>query len=145
MFFGLTKIFSQDVLLQDFKTQDFEIKYPKKFKHDTSDNKHSFYYDTRLGDITISVYESQKMTAKELMQTLLDINETKEKNPDIQLVTLNGTITCVYKYTFDKVKYLIKSVQNDKKMYLISLNWNENSWEEFKDILLKSFNSFVPK
>ena len=145
MLFGLTKIFSQDILLQDFKTKDFGLKYPKKFKIDSADKKYSFYYDTRLGDITISVYETQKMTAKELKQMLLDINETKEKNPDIQLTNTSGTMTCFYKYTFDKVKYFIKAIQNDKKMYLISLNWNEDSWETFKETLLKSFDSFNPK
>lgn len=145
MLFGLTKLFSQDILLQDFNSKDFDLKYPKKFKVDTADNKYSFYYDTRLGDITISVYESQKMSAKDLKQLILDINETNEKNPDIQLINATETITCIYKYNSDRVKYFIKLIQNDKKMYLISLNWSEDSWNDFKDILLKSFDSFNPK
>ena len=139
------QLFSQDILLESFESQNFNLKYPKKWKLDSSDNKYSFYYNPGLGDITISIYESQKSSAEELKQMLLNLNEKKENKPDIQLSDSNGTISCLYKYTTDKVKYYVKAVQNEKKLYLISLNWNEDSWESFKEILLNSFNSFTPK
>ena len=145
MLFSFQKLFSQNILLQDFKSEAFEFKYPKKWKVDTIDNKYSFYYNANLGDITISTYPNRHFSINELKQMLLDINEKKESKPDIQLTTSNGTTTCIYKYSSDKNKYLIKAIQNDKKMYLISLNWNEDSWDTFKEVLLDSFNSFRPK
>ena len=145
MLFSLNKLFSQDILLQDFKSESFEFKFPKKWKVDTVDNKYSFYYNANLGDITISTYPNRHFSSKELKQMLLDINEKKESKPDIQLTTSNGTTTCIYKYSSDKIKYLIKAIQNNKKMYLISLNWNEDSWDTFKEVLWDSFNTFRPK
>ena len=145
MLFSLNRLFSQNILLQDFKSESFEFKYPKKWKIDTADNKYSFYYNANLGDITISTYPNRHFSSKELKQMLLDINEKKESKPDIQLTTFNGITTCIYKYSSDKIKYFVKAIQNDKKMYLISLNWNEDSWDPFKEVLLDSFNSFRPK
>jgi len=144
MLFSLNKLFSQD-MLQDFKSKSFEFRYPKKWKVDTVDNKYSFYYNANLGDITISTHPNKHFSGKELKQMLLDINEKKEAKPDIQLTTSNGTTTCIYKYSVEKIKYFVKAIQNDKKIYLISLNWYEDSWDAFKEILLDSFNSFKPK
>ena len=145
MILGFMKLFSQDILLQDFKSKDFNLKYPKKFKVDTAGNTYSFYYDTRLGDITISVYESQKLSADELKQIVLDVNEHKERNPAIQLSDTNGVLNCLYTYSDRETKYFVRAIQNDKKCYLISLNWNADSWDSYSDLLLKSFNSFNPK
>ena len=145
MLFSLNRLFSQNILLQDFKSELFEFKYPKKWKIDTAVNKYSFYYNANLGDITISTYPNRHFSSKELKQMLLDINEKKESKPDIQLTTSNGITSCIYKYSSDKIKYFVKAIQNDKKMYLISLNWNEDSWDFFKEVLQDSFNSFRPK
>ena len=60
--FGFLKLFSQDVLLQDFKCKDFELKYPKLWKLDTTDNKYYFTYNPKIGDITVSTYESYNYT-----------------------------------------------------------------------------------
>ena len=35
MLFSLNRLFSQNILLQDFKSESFEFKYPKKWKIDT--------------------------------------------------------------------------------------------------------------
>ena len=144
MLFSLNKLFSQDILLQDFKSELFEFKYPKKWKIDSADNNYSFYYNANLGDITISTYPSSHFSSKELKQMLLDLNKKKESKPDIEITTFNGTTTCIYKYDYDNIKYFIKAIQDNNKMYLISLNWNEDSWDTFKEVLLNSFNSFKP-
>jgi hypothetical protein len=145
MMFGANRLFSQDALLQDFKSELFEFKYPKKWKVDTTDNRYSFYFNAKLGDISISTYADQHFSSTELRQMLLDLNEIKETKPDIQLTTSGSTTTCVYEYTSDKVKYLVKAIQKDRKLYLISLNWNEDSWDTFKGVLLASFESFRAK
>ena len=110
MLFSFENIFSQNILLQDFKSESFEFKYPKKWKVDKVENKYSFYYSPNLGDITISIYPSRHFSNRELEQMLLDINEKVETKPDIQFSTTNGTITCMYKYNSDKIKYFIKAI-----------------------------------
>ena len=145
MLFSLQKLFSQNILLQDFKSDLFEFKYPKKWSIDTIKNGYSFYYNTNLGDITISTYPSQQYSSDELKQMLLEVNEEKEAKPDVQLTSKNATITCIYKYNSGKIKYIIKAIQDKEKMYIISLNWNEDSWDTFKEVLMDSFDSFRPK
>jgi hypothetical protein len=143
--FCFQKAHSQDILLQEFNCEFFELKYPKKWKADTTGNRYSFYYNPDLGDITISVYQNQHLSGKDLKQTLLDLNEHKESQPDIHLVTLNGETTCSYNYDANKIKYFIKAIEKGNTMYLVSVNWNEDSWDTFKELLMQSFNSFRVK
>jgi hypothetical protein len=145
MVFNFLTLFSQDVSLQEFKSEYFEFSYPKTWKLDTTENKYSFYYNPNLGDITISFFETRGLSEKDLKKMILELNEKKEAKPDIKINTSGGTMTCIYKYDFDKVKYYIKAIQINNRVYLISLNWNENAWENFKDVLLNAFNSFKPK
>ena len=138
---GTTKVLSQNALLQDFKCESFELKYPIFWKVDSSGTRYFFSYNAKLGDITVSSYENQKFSENEIKDLLLELKKQKEKDPDIKLSNVNGTITCLYKYTSNKVNYFVKAIQNDKKMFLISLNWRQDSWEDFKDVLLESFES----
>lgn len=145
MLFSFSNIFSQNVLLQDYQSEAFELKYPKRWKVDITDNKYYFSYNANLGDITVSWYDSKNFSEKELKEMLLEINESKDPNPDIQVTTANGATTCFYKYTSNDVKYFTKAIQDNKRMFLISLNWQQDSWNEFKDVLLESFESLKIK
>jgi hypothetical protein len=141
----ISRLFSQNGLLQDFSCDDFDLKYPKKWKADSSENHYSFYYNTNVGELRISVYESTNLSEKELKQTLKEIKENQENNPDIKSINGNGTLNLEYKFIeADFVTYL-KIIQNEQKMYFLSLYWEEDSWNDFKDLLLESFYSIRAK
>lgn len=145
MLFSLNNTYSQNSSLVDFKSNTFVFRYPLQWKIDTVGSKYSFYYDANLGDITISTYSSRHFSSNEFQEIVLSVNEVKETNPDVQTATSNGIITSIYKYDSDTIKYFIKAFQTEKRMFLISLNWNKDSWETFKDVLLQSFATFKPK
>ena len=139
-------LFCQDILLQEYKNDAFEFQYPKKWTIDSSDNPRvSFYYNATLGDITISIYKNKAPSDKELKKIVLEINNKKELHPDIKTLTIDGQTNCTYNYASDKIKYFIKAIKKGNNLYLVSLNWQEKSWDTFKDLLLKSFDSFRPK
>jgi hypothetical protein len=145
LFFSSTQLFAQDVVFKDYKSEAFEFKYPSTWKVDTIEGKLSFYFNANQGDITISTYSDQHLSSKEIKQLLLNVNEIHEAKPDVQISTSNGTIAGTYKYTSDKIKYVLKAIQKDGSLHFISLNWNEASWDAYKDVLLGSLNSFRPK
>jgi hypothetical protein len=140
------ELFAQDAAVQHFECDDFQIQYPLKFKHDEDDdNQHAFFLNQELGELRISVYDSKDLSVEEVKRMLLKVNHHKEDTPDIAIVHTDNALICTYRYSDGEFVSYLRAIQNKRKMYFISLYWQEEAWSEFKDAMLLSFNSFQPR
>jgi hypothetical protein len=141
-----TTLLSQDLVLQNFSCDDFQIQYPSKFKHDEDDeNQHSFFLNQETGELRISVYDSEDLSIDEIKHMLLKVNEHKEETPDIAITRKEDELICTYRYSDGEFVTFLKAVQNSRKMYFLSLYWQEETWQDYKEMMLLSFNSFQPR
>jgi hypothetical protein len=147
IFQGVLNLFSQNPLLQNFSCADFDLKYPIKFKAEKVDSSYVFYFHPDVGEIRISVFPNTGLTVEEHKEALCSMNENYDPKPEFKVMNnADGSMAVEYRYTTsDGLVGYVKTIQNESKMYLITVYWQEDSWNDMKEVVLESYNSLKPK